>query len=295
LNFKPHFFAQRNSSSTTTMRIHHWLLFATGIALCSGQLDDRDKQLDDRDKKPAAIPPWQPTGTPTPAPESWYGQDDDTMSSSYGLVAARMTAEHYATSNEASNDVMRSSNELDMYDAELLAIEFESDTADAIRASLGGSSTTLNVNGNPRRQLTSRRRVRDCTGPETKGDLKSPPEAIVAAAVTSTALARSSTALVPTSTELVPPSTALVTAVPTEHNQSSHRRINVQETGELVAAATSPALVPTSTALAVSVLLGLNPNDIVDRTFNEIVDTVLPLGRTQDELVGVIRSHGGVD
>jgi hypothetical protein len=53
--------------------------------------------------------------------------------------------------------------------------------------------------------------------------------------------------------------------------------------------------VSASTALAVSVLLGINQADIEGRTFNEIVDTVLPLGRTQDELVGVLQSHGVVD
>jgi hypothetical protein len=57
----------------------------------------------------------------------------------------------------------------------------------------------------------------------------------------------------------------------------------------------SSGTVSASTALAVSVLLGLNPDDIEGRTFNEIVDTVLPLGRTQDDLVGVLQSHGAGD
>ena len=57
----------------------------------------------------------------------------------------------------------------------------------------------------------------------------------------------------------------------------------------------SSVTVSASTALAVSVLLGLNQADIVGRTFNEIVDTVLPLGETQDDLVDILRSHEAVD
>ena len=36
------------------------------------------------ERKPAAIQPGQPTVTPTPAPEPWYGQDNDAIRSSYG-------------------------------------------------------------------------------------------------------------------------------------------------------------------------------------------------------------------
>jgi len=57
----------------------------------------------------------------------------------------------------------------------------------------------------------------------------------------------------------------------------------------------SSGTVSASTALEVSVLLGLNPDDIAGRTFNDIVDTVLLLGETQDDLVGVLHSHGAVD
>jgi hypothetical protein len=93
-----------------------------------------------------------------------YRQD-----ASYGPAAVGMT---YGQ----DNDMMILSNEFDTlsYGDELLAIDFQHDTTVAIRASLDGSSTTHNVNGKHRKQLKSRHRVRDCTSPENKGDLKSP-------------------------------------------------------------------------------------------------------------------------
>ena len=224
--------------SSTTMRIHLRLLIAAGITLCSGQCDhDERKPASIDERKPAANQPVQPTGTPTPAPEQWYGQDNDAIRSSYGTPSlsygpgASYGPPEAGMMYEQDNDV-----------------DFEHDTAVAIRVSLGDSSTTHNVNGKRRKKaLSSRRRVRSCTGPETKGELKSPPEELVAA-TSSTSLTRSST-----------------------------------------------ALVPTSTALEVSVLLGLNPDDIAGRTFNDIVDTILLLGETQDDLVGVLHSHGAVN
>ena len=253
------------------------------------------------ERKPAAIQPGQPTVTPTPAPEPWYGQDNDAIRSSYGTPSLLYGTEAAGMTygQDTSTNTLSTSDEFDtMDDSEILALDLDSiiahrhtgthvetswsieeieeatrrslcddstalatttsslalvtmrphvesaieassaslrgrrtsatttntalaivDTADAIIASLGGSSTTppcpteTTSTATCRKRSKSRRRVRDCTGPETKGELKSPPEQELVA--------------VPTSTALVPTSTAWSQQarhrpVPSQHQQAWH-------------------------------------------------------------------------
>ena len=305
------------------MRIHLRLLIAAGIALCSGQCDhDERKPASIDERKPAANSPVQPTGTPTLAPEQWYGRDNDAIRSSndspslsYGTEAAGMTygqvtsTTSLSTSDEfdtvddseilaldldsiiahrntgaagitygleTSTTTLSTSVEFDTVDdREFLSLDldsiiayrhtgthiesswsiedieeanrrslceqdndvnFEHDTAVAIRASLGDSITTHNVNGKRRKKaLSSRRRVRGCTGSETKGELKSPPEELDAVPT--------SMALVPTSTALVPTSTASASSITAPSSTSSDSTSSALVSSGTVSASTRPSLV----------------------------------------------------
>jgi len=81
------------------------------------------------ERKPAAIQPGQPTVTPTPAPEPWYGQDNDAIRSSYGTPSLLYGTEAAGMTygQDTSTNTLSTSDEFDtMDDSEILALDLDS-------------------------------------------------------------------------------------------------------------------------------------------------------------------------